>query len=83
MTRADLKHCGKMSDAREELDRSLREGRRRGADSKTMLCFHHITECSTTTSSHDKILQKIIMMIMVISKWYFSREHIALSYKNR
>ena len=27
MTRADLKHCGKMSDAREDLNRSLREGR--------------------------------------------------------
>ena len=27
MTRADLKHCGMMPDAREELNRSLREGR--------------------------------------------------------
>ena len=27
MTRADLKHCGKIPDAREELNRSLREGR--------------------------------------------------------
>ena len=27
MTRADLKHCGKMQDAREELNRSLRDGR--------------------------------------------------------
>ena len=27
MTRADLKHCGKISDAREELNRSVREGR--------------------------------------------------------
>ena len=27
MTRADLKHCGKMPDAREELIRSVREGR--------------------------------------------------------
>ena len=27
MTRADLKHCGKMPDAREELNRSLIEGR--------------------------------------------------------
>ena len=27
MTRADLKHCGKMLDAREELNRSMREGR--------------------------------------------------------
>ena len=26
-TRADLKHCGKMPDAREELNRSVREGR--------------------------------------------------------
>ena len=27
MTRADLKHCGKMPDAREEINRSVREGR--------------------------------------------------------
>ena len=27
MTRADLKHCGKIPDAREELIRSMREGR--------------------------------------------------------
>ena len=27
VTRADLKHCGKIQDAREELDRSVREGR--------------------------------------------------------
>ena len=27
MTRADLKHCGKMPDAGEELNRSVREGR--------------------------------------------------------
>ena len=27
MTRADLKHCGKMPDAREELNRSVKEGR--------------------------------------------------------
>ena len=26
MTRADLKHCGKMPDARDELNRSVREG---------------------------------------------------------
>ena len=27
MTRTDSKHCGKMPDAREELDRSVREGK--------------------------------------------------------
>ena len=27
MTSADLKHCGKIPDAREELNRSVREGR--------------------------------------------------------
>ena len=26
MTRADLKHCGKIQDAREDLNRSVREG---------------------------------------------------------
>ena len=28
MTRADLKHCGKNPEAREELSRSVREGRK-------------------------------------------------------
>ena len=27
MTRADLKHCGEIPDAREELNRSVRDGR--------------------------------------------------------
>ena len=27
MTRADLEHCGNISEAREELNRSVREGR--------------------------------------------------------
>ena len=27
MTRADLKHCGKIPDSREELNKSVREGR--------------------------------------------------------
>ena len=27
MTRADLKHCGKIPDTREELNRSVRDGR--------------------------------------------------------
>ena len=27
MTRADLKHCGKMPDAREEINRSVKDGR--------------------------------------------------------
>ena len=27
VTRADLKHCGKIPDAREDLNRSVREGR--------------------------------------------------------
>ena len=27
MTRADLRHCGKISEAMEELNRSVREGR--------------------------------------------------------
>ena len=27
MTRADLKHCGEIPEAREELNRSVREGR--------------------------------------------------------
>ena len=33
MTRTDLKHCGKMLDAREELNRSVREGRIKSVNS--------------------------------------------------
>ena len=46
MTRADLKHCGKMPDAREELNRSVREGR---------IQYRHSIKSleGTGSSSHD------------------------------
>ena len=37
MTRAYLKHCGKIPEAREELNRSLREGRIESGHSITSL----------------------------------------------
>ena len=43
MTRADLKHCGKIPDARDELNRSVREGR--------IQSRHSIK--SLVSSSHD------------------------------
>ena len=46
MRRADLKHCGKIPDAREELNRSMREGR---------IEFIHSTKSleGMGSSSHD------------------------------
>ena len=46
MTRVDLKHCGKIPDAREELNRSVREGR---------IESRHSTKCleGMGSSSHD------------------------------
>ena len=46
MTRADLKHCGKILDAREELNRSVRERR--------IECRHYIKSLEGMgSSSHD------------------------------
>ena len=44
MTRADLKHCGKMPDAREELNRSVRE--RRMQSRQCIKCYEGIGSCS-------------------------------------
>ena len=46
MTRADLKHCVKISEAREELNRSVREGR--------IESIHYIKSLEgMRSSSHD------------------------------
>ena len=44
MTRADLKHCGKIPDAREEFNRSVREGR---------IESRHSIKSLEGSSSHD------------------------------
>ena len=43
MTKADLKHCGEMPDAREELNRSVREGRIESRHSINSLDGIHMT----------------------------------------
>ena len=50
MTRADLKHCGKISEAREELNRSVREGR---------IESRHSIKCleGMGSSSHDFVVE--------------------------
>ena len=69
MTRADLKHCGKMPDAREELHRSVREGRiesthsikslegmrSRSHDLGAELRMHYFTVNCDTFLNEDKV----------------------------
>ena len=69
MTRADLKHCGKIPDAREELNRSVREGkiesrhsikRLEGMESSSHdlgaeLRMHSFTVDCDTLSNEDKV----------------------------
>ena len=67
MTRADLKHCWKMPDVREELNRSMREGRIESRHSiKTIIiiimvifkCYfsgEHIALSTTTTKNHNGV----------------------------
>ena len=61
MTRADLKHCGKIPDAREELNRSVREERiesihsiksLEGMGSSFCFCFCIILEISSLLSKN-------------------------------
>ena len=70
MTRADLKHCGKMPDEREELNRSMREGRiesrhsiksleRMGSTSHDLeaeLRMHSFTVNCDTFSNEEKVV---------------------------
>ena len=93
MTRADLKHCGKIPDAREELNRSMREGRiesrhsiksleAMGSSSHDLgaeLRMYFLSLLIVTLFQMKKKLIIIIIIIMVIFKCYFSGELIALS----
>ena len=69
MTRADLRHCGKMPDAREELNKSVREGRiesrhsinrlegmgSRSNDLGAEFIMHSFTLHSDTFSNEEKV----------------------------
>ena len=69
MTIVDLKHCGKMPDAREELNRSVREGRiesrhsiksmegmgSRSHDLEAALRMHSFTVNCDTFSNEEKV----------------------------
>ena len=69
MTRADLKHCGKIPDAREELNRSVREGRiesrhsikslerigSRSHDLEAELLMHSFTVNCDTFSNEERV----------------------------
>ena len=66
MTRADLKHCGKMPDAREELNRSVREGR---IESR-----HSIMSLEGMGSSSHDIGAEIRMHSFTVNRDTFSNE---------
>ena len=69
VTRADLKHCGKIPDAREELNRSVREGRIESRhsikcledmgssshDLRAEIRMHSFTVNCNTFSNEDKV----------------------------
>ena len=69
MTRADLKHCGKIPDAREDLNRSVREGKiesrhsnrslegmgSRSHDLGAELRMHSLTADCYTFSNEEKV----------------------------
>ena len=66
MTRADLKHCGKVPDAREELNRSVREGRMESS---------HCIKCleGEGSRSHD-LVAKLRMHSFTVNCFTFSNE---------
>ena len=66
MTRAYLKHCGKMPDASEELSRSVREGRIESRHSTKTLKW-------IGSSSHD-LGAEIIMLSFTVNGDTFSNE---------
>ena len=84
MTRADLKHCGKISEAREELNRSVREGRiesrhsiksLEGMGSSSHVCHKYVFKrdlCDNSDRAHltwNKVLQKKKQKKMSDHKW--------------
>ena len=80
MTRADLMHCGKMPDAREELNRSVREGRIEsrysikclegmGSSSHDLgaeLRMHSFTVNCDTFSNEEKVAAVVPVTIIII-----------------
>ena len=66
MTRADLKHCGKVPDAREELSRSVREGR---IESR-----HYIKSLEGTGSSSHDLGSEVRMHSFTVNCDTFSNE---------
>ena len=65
MTRADLKHCGKIPDAREELNRSVKEGR---IESR-----HSIKSLEMKGSSSHDLGAELIMHSMQVMDCYSSK----------
>ena len=59
MTRADLRHCGKMPDAREELNRSVREG--------SIECRHSIKSLEGMGSSSDDLGTEVRMHYITVN----------------
>ena len=71
MTRADLKHCGKMPDAREELNRSVREGR--------LESCHSIKSLEGMGSrSHDLAAELIMHSFTVNCDTFSNEENVAV-----
>ena len=66
MTRADLKHCRKISEAREELNRSVREGR---IESR-----HSIKSLEGMGSSSGDLVAELIMHSFTVNCDTFSNE---------
>ena len=66
MTRADLKHCGKIPEAREELNRSVREGR---IESR-----HSIKSLEGMGSSSHDLGAELIMHSFTVNCDTFSNE---------
>ena len=66
MTRADLKHCGKMSDARDELNRSVRERR---IESR-----HYIKSLEGMGSSSHDLGAEVRMHYLTVNCDTFSNE---------
>ena len=70
MIQADLKHCGKMPDAREELNRSVREGR---IESR-----HSIKSLERMgSSSHDLVAELRMHSFSVNCETFSNEENVA------
>ena len=93
MTRADLKHCGEMPDTREELNRSMREGRIESRHSiKSLegigssshdfgaeLRMHSFTVKCETFSNEEKVAAVVPVTSVVVT---CSEEMVALSFSS-